>query len=142
MATMTQDQIFEKVKNLLVNALSVDDFDVTPEARLQADLNAESIDMLDIIFRLEREFGLGKLDRNELFPESIFQGDPQFVENGIVTAVGLQELENKLPFADKTSMKAFAADPQLEKIGDLFSVDLVTRFVQHKLSRMNGQVAA
>jgi acyl carrier protein len=142
MATMTQDQIFEKVKNLLVNALSVDDCDVTPEARLQADLNAESIDMLDIIFRLEREFGLGKLDRNELFPESIFQGDPQFVENGIVTAVGLQELENKLPFADKTSMKAFAADPQLEKIGDLFTVDLVTRFVQHKLSRMNGQVAA
>ena len=142
MATMTQDQIFEKVKNLLVNALSVDDCDVTPEARLAADLNAESIDMLDIVFRLEREFGLGKLDRNELFPESIFQGDPEFVQNGLVTAEGLAELQKKLPFADQAMMQRFATDPQLEKIGDLFTVDLVTRFVQHKLSHLNGQAAA
>lgn len=142
MATMTQDEIFDKVKNLLINALSVDEEDVTPEARLAADLNAESIDMLDIVFRLEREFGLGKLDRNELFPESIFQGDPQFVQNGRVTPAGLAELHKKLPFADQAQLAKFAADPDLEKIGDLFTVDLVTRFVQHKLNALNGQAAA
>ena len=133
MATMTHDQVFDKTRTLLVDALSVDDDEVTPQARLQADLGAESIDMLDIVFRLEREFNLGKIDRNELFPESIFQGDPEFVENGVVTARGLDELHTKLPFADAAQLKAFTADPKLEKIGDLFTVDLITRFVEHKL---------
>ena len=95
---MTQDEIFEKVRQQLVDALSVDEDEVTPQARLQADLNAESIDFLDIVFRLEREFGI-KIDRNELFPESIFQGDPDFVQDGKVTAKGLGELKTRMPYA-------------------------------------------
>ena len=51
---MTNDEIFKTVRTLLVDALSVDDDEINPQARLQADLGAESIDMLDIVFRLER----------------------------------------------------------------------------------------
>ncbi len=130
---MTHDDIFAKVRTLLVDALSVDDDEVTPNARLQADLGAESIDMLDIVFRLEREFGLGKIDRNELFPEAIFQGEPDIVQNGAVTAKGVEELRAKLAYADPARMDAFAADPKLDKIGDLFTVDLIVRFVASKL---------
>jgi acyl carrier protein len=126
---MTQDEIFEKVRQQLVDALSVDEDEVTPQARLQADLNAESIDFLDIVFRLEREFGI-KIDRNELFPESIFQGDPDFVQDGKVTAKGLDELKRRMPYAD---LSAFEKDPQFEKIGDLFTVDLIVRYVKSKL---------
>ena len=126
---MTQDEIFEKVRQQLVDALSVDEDEVTPQARLQADLNAESIDFLDIVFRLEREFGI-KIDRNELFPESIFQGDPDFVQDGQVTAKGLSELKTRMPYAD---MAAFEKDPQFENIGDLFTVDLIVRYVKSKL---------
>ncbi len=126
---MTQDEIFEKVRHQLVEALSVDEDEVTPQARLQADLNAESIDFLDIVFRLEREFGI-KIDRNELFPESIFQGDPDFVQDGKVTPKGLDELRRRMPYAD---LKAFEADPQFERIGDLFTVDLIVRYVKSKL---------
>ena len=126
---MTQDEIFEKVRQQLVDALSVDDDEVTPQARLQADLNAESIDFLDIVFRLEREFGI-KIDRNELFPESIFQGDPDFVQDGKVTAKGLGELKTRMPYAD---LAAFEKDPQFENIGDLFTVDLIVRYVKSKL---------
>jgi acyl carrier protein len=126
---MTQDEIFQKVKGQLVDALSVDDEEVTMQARLQADLNAESIDFLDIVFRLEREFNI-KIDRNELFPESIFQGDPEFVQNGKVTPKGLQELKTKMPYAD---MSKFLADPQFDKIGDLFTVELIVRYVQSKV---------
>jgi acyl carrier protein len=131
---MTQEEIFHKVKTMLVDALSADEDQVTPHARLQADLNAESIDMLDIVFRIEREFGLGKLDRNELFPESIFSGDPQFVKDGTVTAPGLDELKKKLPFADPAAIERFAKDPKIDKIGDLFTVDLLTRFIDRKLA--------
>jgi acyl carrier protein len=126
---MSQDEIFEKVKSLMVDALSVDDDQVTPTARLQADLGAESIDFLDIVFRLEREFGV-KIDRNELFPESVFQGDPDFVQGGKITPKGLSELKEKMPFAD---LATFEKDPKFDKIGDLFTVDLIVKYIASKL---------
>ena len=127
---MTTDEIFPRVKKQLVEALSVDDDEVTPTARLQADLNAESIDFLDIVFRLEKEFKV-KIPREELFPESIFQGDPAFVADGKVTEVGLAELAKQMPFADLTE---FRKDPRLEKMEDLFTVDLIVRYLQSKLA--------
>ena len=126
---MTMDEIFPRVKTQLVDALGVDEDDVKLTSRLQADLNAESIDFLDIVFRLEREFGL-KIDRNELFPESIFQGDPKLIQNGVLTADGLNELRTKMPSADITQ---FEKNPKFENIGDLFTVELITKYIQSKL---------
>lgn len=127
---MTEQEIFEKVRTTLVDALNVDDDEVSMASRLRADLNAESIDFLDIVFRLEREFGV-KIPREELFPESIFQGDPDFVADGKVTAKGLAELEEKMPFAD---LSEFKKDPRLEKMEDLFTVELIVRYLQRKLA--------
>ena len=125
----TQEEIFSKVSETLVEALNVDGEEIRPESTLQGDLGAESIDFLDIVFRLEREFGI-KIDRNELFPESIFAGDPSFVQNGVVSAKGLAELRSKMPYAD---LKAFEADPKFDKLGDLFTVDLIVRYVKSKV---------
>ena len=50
----TTDEIFDKVRQTLTDALGVDDDEVTSEATLIGDLGAESIDFLDIVFRLER----------------------------------------------------------------------------------------
>ncbi len=129
---MTQDEIFTKVKATLVDALNADDDAVTMSSRLQADLGAESIDFLDIVFRLEREFGM-KIPRGELFPEAIFQGDPDLVEDGKITDKGLAELRDKMPFADPTEVNKFAADPKMEKMGDLFTVSLIVRYIAMKL---------
>jgi len=131
---MTQDEIFQKVRSTLVDALNVDEDEVTPASRLQADLNAESIDFLHIVFRLEREFGI-KIPRGELFPESVFQGDPDFVADGKVTAKGLAELRDKMPFADPKNLAAFEADPKLDKMGDLFTVGLIVNYIQGKLAQ-------
>ena len=127
---MTQEEIFGKVKGTLIEALNVDDDQVTPEARLVADLGAESIDFLDIVFRLEREFNI-KIPRGELFPESIFQGDPDLVQDGKVTPKGLAEMKAKMPYADFT---AFEKNPTLEGMGDLFTVDLIVRYIQSKIA--------
>src|ERR1700722_11439279 len=104
----TQEDIYHKVSATLVEALNVDEEDIKPESTLQGDLGAESIDFLDIVFRLEREFGI-KIPRGELFPESIFQGDPDFVQDGRVTDKGLNELKTRMPFAD---LSTFEKDPQ------------------------------
>src|ERR1700683_1554129 len=126
----SQDEIFSKVSATLVEALNVDEEEIKPTSTLQGDLGAESIDFLDIVFRLEREFGI-KIPRGELFPESIFQGDPEFVQNGKVTDRGLTELRQRMPFAD---ISGFEKNPELAAISDLFTVEMITRYIQGKLS--------
>src|SRR5215475_4490415 len=133
----TRDEIYTKVSATLVEALNVDEEEIKPESTLQGDLGAESIDFLDIVFRLEREFGI-KIPRGELFPESIFQGDPEFVQNGRVTEKGLAELKARMPFAD---LEQFEQNPEVRNISDLFTVDLITRYIQGKLGVKNGRRA-
>jgi acyl carrier protein len=128
---LTQDEIYKKVSNTLVTALNVDEDEIQPGARLQNDLGAESIDFLDIVFRLEREFNI-KIPRGELFPESIFQGDPDMVQDGKVTAKGLTELRSRMPYAD---LSKFEKNPQVTAIGDLFTVELITKYVEGKVNK-------
>jgi acyl carrier protein len=128
------DEVRARVARVLVEALNVDENDVTPTATLHADLCAESIDMLDIVFRLEREFGI-KIPRGELFPESIFQGDPEFVRDGRVTDEGVVELRSRMPYAD---LGAFDQDRRLSAVPDLFTVGLVARYVAWKLGQDVG----
>jgi acyl carrier protein len=130
----SQEEIYTKVSATLVEALNVDEEQIRPAATLQGDLGAESIDFLDIVFRLEREFGI-KIPRGELFPESIFQGDPEFVQDGRVTDKGLAELRARMPFAD---LSKFEQNPEVSAVGDLFTVGMVTRYIQGKLGRPCG----
>jgi acyl carrier protein len=125
----SQTEIYEKVSATLVDALNVEQEEIKPTSTLQGDLGAESIDFLDIVFRLEREFGI-KIPRNELFPESIFQGDPDFVQNGKVTPKGLDELRQKMPFAD---LSKFEQNPELTAISDLFTVEMIAKYIEGKL---------
>ena len=125
----SQEEIYTKVSATLVEALNVDEEDIKPTSTLQGDLGAESIDFLDIVFRLEREFGI-KIPRGELFPESIFQGDPEFVQNGRVTDKGIAELRARMPFAD---LSKFEQSPEVSGISDLFTVEMITRYIQGKL---------
>lgn len=127
---MTRDEIVEKVQEVLVDALGVDEDEVTPEARLQADLGAESIDFLDISFKLEQAFGF-KIAQGEMFPDNVAQ-DPEYVQDGRITPKGLTELKRKLPHFDFSS---FEADPQLSKIGNVFTVEALVKYVEQKLSQ-------
>ena len=128
------EDIYGKVTQVLVESLNVDEGDVTPTATLQGDLGAESIDFLDIVFRLEREFGI-RIPRGELFPESVFQGDADFVRDGRVTEQGLGELRSRMPYAD---LSAFDQDRRLTAVPDLFTVNLVARYIAWKLGQGVG----
>ncbi|VAX36664.1 Acyl carrier protein [hydrothermal vent metagenome] len=126
---MNRDDIFEKIQGVLVEALGVDDDEVTPEASLAADLGAESIDFLDIVFQLEQAFGF-KIEQGELFPENVTQ-DPDFVQDGLVTAKGLVMLRERLPHID---FSALEADPQITKVAQVFTVDALVNFCERKLA--------
>jgi acyl carrier protein len=127
---MSRDEIFEQVKEVLVDALGLDDDEVTQEATLMADLGAESIDFLDIVFRLEKAFGI-KVPREELFPAESLMNNSEYVHNGKLTEKGLAEFKAKMPHSD---FSEFEADPDVNKIADLFTVDSIVNFVEMKLS--------
>src|SRR5580692_5222588 len=123
------EEIYGTVARVLVESLNVDEDDLTPTATLQGDLGAESIDFLDIVFRLEREFGI-KIPRGELFPDSILGGQADFVQEGRVTDRGMVELRSRMPYAD---LADFERDRRLSAVADLFTVALIVRYVEWKL---------
>lgn len=123
------EEIYEKVRETLCDALGVDEDEVTPEATLIGDLGAESIDFLDIVFRLEKNFDI-KIPRGELFPENLASADSGLVADGKVTADGIAQLRQKMPYAD---VDAFAKNPLVSKISDLFTVNMMCKFLAAKL---------
>ena len=126
----TQDEIFNKVSATLVEALNVDEEDVKLTSTLQGDLGAESIDFLDIVFRLEKNFSI-KIPRGELFPDDLASADSSFAKDGLVTAEGLAVLRTKVPHID---IDTFAKDPKIENIKDMFTVQMLCNFVKNKLA--------
>jgi acyl carrier protein len=126
----TREEIFEKVRATLVDALGVDEDEVTLQSRLAADLGAESIDFLDIVFRLEKAFNT-KIPRGELFPENFAAADASLVADGVVTEKGIAELREKMPHAD---VDAFAKNPKVENIQELFTVNMIVNFLERKLA--------
>lgn len=125
----TRDEVYATVQETLVDALGVDEDEVSPTATLMGDLGAESIDFLDIVFRLEKNFGV-KIPRGELFPENLVAADSGFIVDGVVTPAGILELRSKMPHANVDKL---AADPRVEKVQDLFTVEMVVNFLLKKL---------
>ncbi len=124
----TKDEIYEKIKTALVDALGVDDDEIVPEATLVGDLGAESIDFLDIVFRLEKAFSI-KIPRGELFPEDVLT-DAKYVQDGRVTEAGLAELRKRMPFAN---LDDFTKNPVVQDFGNLLTVADMCRFVEGKV---------
>ena len=125
---MSRDEIYKKVQDVLVDALGVDEDEVTPDATLVGDLGAESIDFLDIVFRLEKSFNI-KVPRGELFPEDILT-NAEYVRDGKVTAEGLKQLRERMPFAD---LDAFSANPNVKDFGNMLTVQDMCRYVESKV---------
>ncbi|MBI3313218.1 MAG: acyl carrier protein [Candidatus Omnitrophica bacterium] len=125
-----QQEIASKVQEVLSAALGVDRQEVRPDAALSRDLGAESIDYIDIIFRLEKAFDI-KIPSGDLFPGNILNDD-RFVQSGVVTPAGLAELKAKVPYLN---IDAFARDPQVSKLSDFFTVQMIIQYVQDRLAK-------
>ena len=125
---LSQDEIFEKVQEALVDALGVDDDEVNREATLVGDLGAESIDFLDIVFKLEKSFDIN-IERTELAPEDILT-NRDYVKDGVVTADGMAELKRRMPWAN---MSEFEQNPRVQDFGNLLTVGDLCSYVGSKV---------
>ena len=125
-----EKELFTKVQQTLAGALGVDESEITPEASLKRDLGAESIDFIDIVFRLEKTFNL-KIPAGDLFPSHLLN-DERFVKEGMVTAEGLTELRTTLPYLE---LEEFTKDPQITKLADCFTVKMLLRYLNDRLGK-------
>jgi len=124
----TREDVFKQVEEVLVDALGVDEDEVSEDATLTGDLGAESIDFLDIVFRLEKKFSI-KIPRGELFPDDIVN-NPDYVENGKFTPAGMTRLKTAMPHADFSD---FEADADVAKMPELFTVRTLINYIENKL---------
>jgi len=92
-------------------------------------LGAESIDFLDIVFKLEKAFDI-QIPREELFPDDILTSST-YVRDGRVTAEGLVKLKERMPFADLTG---FVSNPLVQDFANLLTVNDLCRYVETKLA--------
>jgi len=122
-------EVFSKVQEALVDALGVDDDEVTEEATMVGDLGADSIDFLDIVFKLEKAFEI-TIPRDELFPDDILT-NAEYIDGGKVTDAGLAKLKERMPFADLTK---FEQNPLVQDFGNLLTVKDLCKYVETKTS--------
>ena len=125
---MNESEIIKSVTALVSQALKVDEAKIHLESSLIGDLGAESIDFLDIVFRLEKTFKI-KIPKGELFPEKILT-DARFVKAGLVTEAGIKELKARMP---NLNWDEFAKNPVVSNLGNLFTVGMVVDYLAEKL---------
>ncbi len=135
---ISRDDIFEKVQEVLEEALGADNDEITWEASLTADLEAESIDFLDIVFRLEKTFSTDaqpfKISQGELFPENLME-NPDWVQDGKFTDSGMTMLKERMPHVD---FSGFEDDRDLNKVAALITVKSIVDFVERKLDQVQA----
>ncbi|MGI6401424.1 MAG: acyl carrier protein [Thermoguttaceae bacterium] len=125
----TKDEILAEVRDVLVDSLAADEDQVTPDATLVDDLGAESIDLLEIVFNLEKKFDI-KIDRSELIPADLFT-NAEYVADGKLTPAGVQIIVDRLPGAD---MEEFKQNPLVQNVSKILTVDVLCNIVEKKLS--------
>ena len=133
-AVMTSEEIFIRLREVLEEALGVDDDEITLEASLTGDLEAESIDFLDIVFRLEKSFSTPdkpfKIGQGELFPENLME-NPEWVDDNKFTDAGMDMLKERMPHVDFSN---FQTNREVEKVAELITVKSIVEFVERKLA--------
>ncbi|HEX6061583.1 MAG TPA: acyl carrier protein [Candidatus Limnocylindria bacterium] len=72
---MADQKMYERLKKIVVEQLGVDEADVKPEASFVDDLNADSLDLVELIMSLEEEFGMEISDEDAEKIKSV--GDAQ-----------------------------------------------------------------
>ena len=133
-AVMTRDEIFDKVREVMEEALGVDEEEIKPDSSLTRDLEAESIDFLDIVFRLEKSFSTDdtpfKIEQGELFPENLME-NPEWVDDNKFTDAGMDMLKERMPHVDFSN---FQTNREVEKVAELITVNSIVEFVERKLA--------
>lgn len=123
---MTVDSVFPKVQEIVADVLVIDEDEVSLNSRLIADLGAESIDFLDLVFQLEKEFSIkiprGQLEKNARGTLS----EAEFEQGGVITDDGMKALQNYL---NEVPAEHFKTNMKVNEIPTLFTVETFCKLI-------------
>jgi acyl carrier protein len=128
------DEIYGTVRQCIAEVLSIDPGKVSPHASLIDELGAESIDFLDLIFRLESAFSI-KIPRDGIRLAAQDGLSDGFERAGIVTDAGLERLRVLMPEVDNSRLTSGFRSHQ---IPNLFSPETFVRLVAWRLASPAG----
>jgi len=129
--------IFERVRTAFAEALGLDDDEVFYESTVIEDLGAESLDLLDIVFRLERSFDI-RIPRGgveQAVREAMEEGQ-ELERHGILTEEGLRRLQVAMP---EVPAELFKEGLKTSEIALLFRVSTFCRLVAELLDDKDNE---
>jgi len=130
-AEITKDEVmavFPKVAETMADALGCDVEDIKLDVSLIEGLDAESIDFLDMVFRLERAFKI-KIPRGKIVENARGSlSEAEFEQKGIVTDVGLKQLKEYL---SEVPAERFKTPMKVKDIPRLFTPETFCKLVIH-----------
>src|SRR5436305_7649398 len=128
--TATSEEIYDSVRQAIIDALGVDEDEVTPESTLLGDLGAESIDLLDILFRIERQVGV-KVQASDLgeYVQGGIPDDEFGDENEVITPKGMAQLKRAMPQIDA---EALQGKLKADQVMSLFSVQNLADMIEER----------
>ena len=128
-ATLTHTEVFKRVSAIVAESMGID-FALQETTRIIEECGADSLDFLDIVFRIEKEFGLSPMARAEFFPEK-FLGDRRLITpEGVLRAEGAAYLQKR-----ETWLAQLIGDSaqEGERVRDWYTISLLCRYVEWKL---------
>ncbi|MBA2652109.1 MAG: acyl carrier protein [Tatlockia sp.] len=128
---MNVDSVYPKVREIIADVLVIDEEEVSLNNRLISDLGAESIDFLDLVFQLEKEFSI-KIPRGQL--EKNARGDlaeAEFEKGGVLTPKGMEALKNYL---SEVPEDYFKVNMKVNEIPLLFTVETFCKLIVNALN--------
>ena len=132
---MNVESVYPKVREIIADVLVIDEESVSLHSRLITDLGAESIDFLDLVFQLEKEFAI-KIPRGQL--EKNARGDlteEEFEKGGVLTPNGLTALKNYL---SEVPADYFKPTMKINEIPMLFTVETFCKLIAAAVSAQNS----
>lgn len=123
---MNVESVYPKVREIIADVLVIDEEEITQNSRLISDLGAESIDFLDLVFQLEKEFSI-KIPRGQL--EKNARGDlaeDEFERGGVLTPAGMDALKDYL---SEVPAEHFKPNLKVNEIPMLFTVESFCKLI-------------
>jgi acyl carrier protein len=125
--------ILAQVQALVAEVLACESEEAAPKARFFKDLGGESLDILDLTFRCEKQFGV-KLGFEKMLAAEFATAD----ESGVLAPQSLVRLKEKFAFLD---LSLLGDPPNKAQLADLLTVETIAAFIEHALAERDQQPA-
>ena len=130
--TMTRDEVFGKIRALVADSLAIKADGITPQSRLTADLGADSLDFIDIIFLIEKKFSIKVRDGELDFFSKLDFSSPTVMKQGFLTQETVESLKGWLPTLERVPDPARVTPSQLFS---MITLETLCILVEGKLRR-------